>query len=113
MKDILLLANIVIIHCDLFCFFTRKSTDAADICSEYGDIPTSHSSVGSSKMVVYGSGVEANCSSVGLQKMLTNSTNSKKQRLTLAPERRNSGNVRPNSPPPLPPHSSGSSGKYD
>jgi hypothetical protein len=93
-------------------YLFRKSIDATDVCSENDDIPTSPSSMGSSKTVVYDSGVEANYSPEGLQKTVWNFTDSKKQRPTSAPERKSSGNVRPNSPPPLPPHSPGSSGKF-
>lgn len=95
----------------MFHICSRKS-DVADIYVENDDIATSSSSVGSSKTVVYESGVEANYSSEGLQKTLGNFADSKKQRPKSAPERRNSGSVRPNSPPPLPPQSSGSSGKF-
>jgi hypothetical protein len=108
---ILLLANIAVTQFDVFHDCFRKSCDVTDICSE-NDIPTSPSSMGSSKTVVYDSGVEANYSSEGLQKTLRNFTDSKKQRPTSTPERRNSGSIRPNSPPPLPPQSSGSSGKF-
>jgi hypothetical protein len=93
-------------------YLFRKSTDAADICSENDDIPTSPSSVGSTKTLIYDSGVEANYSPEGLQKTICNFTDSRKQRPASAPERRSSGNIRPNSPPPLPPHSSVSSGKF-
>jgi len=89
------------------------SIDATDICSENGDPPTSPSSLSSSKTVVYDASIEANCSPEVLQKTLTNATSTDKQRPMSAPERRNSGNIRPNSPPPLPPHSSGSSGKCE
>lgn len=91
----------------------RLSTDAADVCSENGDLPTSPSSLGSNKTVVYDTGFEANYSSEGLQKSITNATGARKQRSASTPERRNSGNIRPNSPPPLPPLSSGSSGKCE
>jgi len=87
----------------------RMSTDATDICSENGDPPTSPSSLSSSKTVVYDASIEANCSPEVLQKTLTNATSTNKQRPNSATERRNSGNIRPNSPPPLPPHNSGSS----
>lgn len=100
-------------HCDLFYVSNRISTDATDICSENGDPPTSPSSLSSSKTVVYDVGIEANCSPEALQKTLTNATSTNKQRPMSAPERRNSGNIRPNSPPPLPPHSSSSSGKCE
>jgi hypothetical protein len=100
-------------HCDLFYVSNRMSTDATDICSENGDPPTSPSSLSSSKTVVYDAGTEANCSPEASQKTLTNATSTNKQRSVSAPERRNSGNTRPNSPPPLPPHSSGSSGNFE
>jgi hypothetical protein len=100
-------------HCDLFYVSNRMSTDATDICSENGDPPTSPSSLSSSKTVVYDAGVEANYSPEALQKTLTNATSTNKYRPMSAPERRNSGNTRPNSPPPLPPLSSGSSGKFE
>ncbi|KAJ4431135.1 hypothetical protein ANN_19730 [Periplaneta americana] len=86
----------------------RRSTDTTDICSENGDTPTSPSSMSSSKTVVYDSGMEANYSQDTVQKTVANATTNKKQRPTSAPERRSSGNIRPNSPPPLPPHSSSS-----
>ena len=89
------------------------SADATDMCSENGDLPASPSSSGSNKTIVYDAGMEVNCSSEGLQKTLTNATGTKKQKPTSAAERRNSGSTRPNSPPPLPPHSSGSSGKFE
>lgn len=108
----LLLANIAVTRLYVFQICSRKSSDVADICSENDDIATVPSSMGSSKTVVYDSGVETNYSSEGLQKTLRNFTDSKKQRPASAPERRNSGSVRPNSPPPLPPQSSGSSGKF-
>jgi hypothetical protein len=94
-------------------YLNRLSADATDICSENGDPPTSPSSLSSSKTVVYDVGIEANCSPEALQKTLTNATSTDKQKAMSAPERRNSGNVRPNSPPPLPPHSSGSSGQFE
>jgi len=100
-------------HCDLFYMSYRMSTDATDICSENGDPPTSPSSLSSSKTVVYDAGIEANYSPEALLKTLTNAASTNKQRPMSAPERRNSGNARPNSPPPLPPHSSGSSGKFE
>ena len=100
-------------HCDLFYVSNRISTDATDICSENGDPPTSPSSLSSSKTIVYDAGIEANYSPEALQKTLTNATNTNKQRPMSAPERKNSGNTRPNSPPPLPPNSSGSSGKFE
>jgi hypothetical protein len=96
----------------VFHICSRKSSDVADICLENDDIVTSPSSMGSNKTVMYDGGVEANYISEGLQKTVRNPTDSKKQRPTSAPERRNSGSVRPNSPPPLPPQSSGSSGKF-
>jgi hypothetical protein len=95
----------------MFHISSRKSTDVTDICSENDDIPTTPSSMGSSKTVIYDSGVEANYSSEGLQKTVRNFTDNNKQRPTSVPERRSSGSIRPNSPPPLPPHSSSSSGK--
>lgn len=109
----LLLANVTVLSSQWQVLsFNRLSTDTADICVESGDTPTSSSSLGSSKTIVYDNGVNANYSSEGLQKMLTGFNNSSKQRPTSAPERRNSNNIRPNSPPPLPPNSSCSSGKF-
>jgi hypothetical protein len=100
-------------HCDLFYVSNRMSTDATDICSENGDPPTSPSSLSSSKTVVCDAGVEARSSPEALQKTLTNSASTNKQRPMSAPERRNSGNIRPNAPPPLPPHISGPSGMFE
>jgi hypothetical protein len=99
-------------HRGLFYMCNRTSIDSTDICSENGDPPTSPSSLSSSKTVVYGAGTEANYSPEGSQKALTNATSTNQQRPTSATERRNSGNIRPNSPPPLPPRISGSSGKF-
>jgi hypothetical protein len=92
--------------------YSRKFNDATYICSENDIIPTSPSNMGNNKTVVYDSGVEANYSPEGLQKTVKTCTDSKKQRPASAPDRRSSGSIRPNSPPPLPPQSSGSSGKF-
>ncbi|PSN52299.1 hypothetical protein C0J52_08549 [Blattella germanica] len=75
----------------------RKSVDGGEACTENGDTPTSLSSAANSKTVVYDLGAELN------EKLQRHSATSKKQRPASAPERRGSGNIRPNSPPPLPP----------
>ena len=81
--------------------------DNQELNSENGDTPTSPSSISSSKTVVYESGVEAYSSQEKSQRGSISCLNNNKQRPNSAPERRSSGTVRPNSPPPLPPQPPG------